>query len=143
MTKEEKKQVLDRALELAFKEIENTKGPDMGTPEFKALIENISNMEWLYDRYCPISFPGIDTVEAVREAAPAEEPAPVPATNPKTEPSISKDELRNKLATYSNEHEKLDIAQIMSGMGYSKLSEVPPDRYTELLQLVEAAIGVN
>ena len=56
------------------------------------------------------------------------------------EPHMSIEDLRAKLSAYSNKYNELDVAAIMGEMGYHKLSSVPPSRYSELLERVEASI---
>lgn len=57
------------------------------------------------------------------------------------EPGLTKEIVRERLATLSNQHANLDVAAIMAEMGFSKLSDIPAARYLELLQLVEKAVG--
>ena len=54
--------------------------------------------------------------------------------------TLTKEEVRDKLSTYSNKYDHLDVAAIMSEMGYSKLSDIPATKYSELLEKVEAAV---
>lgn len=131
MTRDERRQIMSRAVDLAYLEIENATGAQMGSPEFRSLIKNIMDMEWL-------ARPDAEQFETA-EAIPAVEPE-APATA-EPENGISKSELRDKLATYSNNHDELDVAAIMQEMGYSRLSDVPAAKYADLLAKVEAAVA--
>ena len=78
--------------------------------------------------------------DVVSDEAPTPAPAPDPA--PDFEPEgecMKKEEVRSRLATLQDKHPKLDIAGIMSAMGYQKLSAIPASRYQELLDKAEQA----
>ena len=78
--------------------------------------------------------------DVVSDEAPTPAPAPDPA--PDSEPEgeyMKKEEVRSRLATLQDKHPKLDIAGIMSAMGYQKLSAIPASRYQELLDKAEQA----
>lgn len=149
MTKEQKAAILEDAIDRAYIEVDRIKGVDMDTQEFRTLLKNLTDMEWLLEKatgscyVTPESDVPTDTPKAPEPApepieteAPAPVPAPVPEQN-----CMSKEDLRDRLSTYSNKYDSLDIAQIMAGMGYSKLSEIPCGRYDELLRKVKAEIG--
>ena len=138
MTREERRQIVTDALDRACEALRNTDGSDMGMPETRTLLQNICDMGWLVGA----NFTVPENAAPIPEApTPVPTPAPTPAPAP-VEPvgGISKEELREKLTTYSNAHDDLDVAAIMNGMGFSKLSEVPADRYAELLEKVETAV---
>ena len=104
----------------------------MSLKETETLLENIGTMEWMVERFqLKDEFEACPVVERPETPAPA--PAPAKAT-------ISKEEVRDKLSTYSNKYDSLDVAAIMSEMGYGKLSDIPADRYGELIERVEAHI---
>lgn len=64
------------------------------------------------------------------------------AVEPETPPTVTltKDEVKAKLLALSGKCDALDIAAVMEGMGYSKLSDIPAARYAELLENADAAV---
>lgn len=135
MTREEQINILIEARDRALKQIDLTEGHEMGTEEFQRLIYCAEQLRWMTQ---PDHMP-------VPEIVP-EEVQPEPVTPEivsevvQTEPTMSKEEVRDKLSTYSNKYDSLDVAAIMSDMGYGKLSDIPATKYGELLERVEAAV---
>lgn len=81
--------------------------------------------------------------DSVEQEAPPFEPDPDPAPAPEPEPDANlptKQEVRTRLATLSAKYEKLDVAKIMEGMGFTRLSDIPAERYPELLRLADEAV---
>lgn len=74
--------------------------------------------------------------EAVEESPTAEEKAPGPAPAA----TLTKDEVKAKLLVLSSKCDALDVSNVMNGMGYGKLSEIPAARYYELLTKAEEAV---
>lgn len=75
--------------------------------------------------------------ESVEQEAPPFEPDPTP------EPDAdlpTKQEVRTRLATLSAKYEQLNVAKIMAGMGFTRLSDIPAERYPELLRQVDEAV---
>lgn len=56
---------------------------------------------------------------------------------PETE--LTKEAVKAKLLELSNQCDALNLAAVMDGMGYAKLSDVPAAKYGELLQRAETA----
>ena len=139
MTRDEKKQILEGALERAYEILRDVPGEELGWPEVRVLLKNLDLMEGMV-KYTLADFPESTPEPAQPEPKETGVAAPVEPAAVTTSSGISKDELREKLTTYSNAHEELDVAAIMNSMGYAKLSEVPAERYTELLEKVECAI---
>ena len=138
MTREEQIRILTEAQERAFKQIDRTGGCEMGTEEFQRLIYCAEQMRWMAQQ----PYENVPVPEIVPEPV---QPDPVkPETVPEeVQPEqnlMSKEDVRDKLSTYSNKYDHLDVAAIMSEMGYSKLSEIPATRYSELLEKVETAV---
>lgn len=73
--------------------------------------------------------------ESVEPEAPPFDPAPEPDADLPT-----KQEVRTRLATLSAKYEQLNVAKIMGGMGFSRLSDIPAERYPELLRQVDEAV---
>lgn len=135
MTREEQMNILIEARDRALKQIDLTEGHEMGTEEFQRLIYCAEQLRWMTQ---PEHMP-------VPEIVP-DEVQPEPVTPEivsgvvQPVPTMSKEEVRDKLSTYSNKYDSLDVAAIMSDMGYGKLSDIPATKYGELLERVEAAV---
>lgn len=78
-------------------------------------------------------------VPAPQEAA-TWEPGGGEAVEPEAAATMTKDEVKAKLLALSGKCDALDIAAVMEGMGYCKLSDIPADRYEELLANAETAV---
>lgn len=85
--------------------------------------------------------------EAVEEEpapadAPAQEEAGAEAESPATneEPQLTLNDMRDKLTPISIKYGNDLVAEAMNEMGYAKLSQIPAERYTELLDKVEEAV---
>ena len=147
MTNEEKQKILEAAIERAYEELKTVPSVDMSLKETGTLLDNIGTMEWMVERLPLKDELEVDyVVERPETPAPTVArvdepvtPAPAPASAP-AKATISKEEVRDKLSTYSNKYDSLDVAAIMSEMGYGKLSDIPADRYGELIERVEAHI---
>ena len=82
-----------------------------------------------------------DAPELVPDPEPIPEPEPEPAPKSESElegETLTKEEVRAELAALAT-NPKVNVAAIMAGMGYSKLSDVPASRYRELLDKANAA----
>lgn len=151
MTKEEKLKILGDAEDRCY---EALKTVDPGE-HMERILENLSSLQWRADF---VRNPPDDDFTAVPapepdadkdEVAPAKEPVKLdPIEEPQTteapgeeEPKPpTKEQVRAKLATYQVQA-NLDVAALLQGMGYSKLSEVPASRYWELLELAQKTVG--
>lgn len=82
------------------------------------------------------------TPEAEPEEPPAEEVTPEPAPEePETEmPKYSKVQVRQILGTAQTDHPALDLPAVLRSMGAKMLSDVPEEKYPELLDRLNAAI---
>lgn len=79
--------------------------------------------------------------EAVEQETQASEPTPAPTAELGPDPDIpTKQEVRSRLAALSAKYEKLNVAEIMSEMGFTRLSDIPAPRYPELLRRVEETV---
>lgn len=79
--------------------------------------------------------------ETVEQETQASEPTPAPTAEPVAEPDLpTKQEVRSRLAALSAKYEKLNVAEIMSEMGFTRLSDIPATRYPELLRRVEETV---
>lgn len=146
MDRETKAAILSDAIERAYVELDTVKGAEMDTPEFRTLLKNLTDMEWLLEKatgscYVPPETP-IQPAEPTVEPAP-ETPKPEPETTTSTtENAMSKEELREQVAALANKYPALDAFALMQEMGYSKLSDIPAERRAEYLEKVKAAVEV-
>lgn len=81
-------------------------------------------------------FPEPKAVESAAEA-PEELPGQMTTDDPAVEKPISKEDLRVEL--YALGQKGVQVLAIMQDMGYAKLSEVPAERYGELLKIAREA----
>ena len=79
--------------------------------------------------------------ETVEQETRASEPSPAPTAEPGADSDLpTKQEVRSRLAALSAKYEKLNVAEIMSEMGFTRLSDIPAPRYPELLRRVEESV---
>ena len=79
--------------------------------------------------------------ETVEQETQASEPSPAPTAESEPDPDLpTKQEVRSRLAALSAKYEKLNVAEIMSEMGFTRLSDIPAPRYPELLRRVEESV---
>ena len=144
MTNEEKQKILEDVVDKAYRVLKEVGVDEFRTDEVRNLLGTINELDFMIRVR--------DDMNRVAEAlaenpGPAPEipetPAPEPVTPAPAAPAkatVTKEEVRDKLSTYSNKYDFLDVAAIMSEMGYGKLSDIPADRYGELIERVEAHI---
>lgn len=89
---------------------------------------------------------GTGTPAKAPAAAPAEEPTPEPAQPEPTaqnqtsaEPTYTKAQVRKLLGEAQTQHPTLDLPSIIRSFGAQVLSDVPAERYAELLEKVNAS----
>lgn len=75
-----------------------------------------------------------------RDEGPAAEQIPEAPEEEEPKPSLTKDEVKAKLLELSGKYDALDVAALMEGMGYTRLSDMPADKYQELLDKADAAV---
>lgn len=79
--------------------------------------------------------------ETVEQETQDSEPTPAPTAELGPDPDLpTKQEVRSRLAALSAKYEKLNVAEIMSEMGFTRLSDIPAPRYPELLRRVEESV---
>ena len=142
MTRERKTEILNDLLEQGYNAIPCIGEEDMASDRIAALLHNLSAAEQLRQ---VVSWDGGDTdlgSDAQKCEPEAESPtaATEEQTQEDTETAITKEELKKKLLTLGNQYDALDVASIMNGMGYDRLSDIPANRYAELLSKVESAV---
>lgn len=153
MTKEEKLEILQAAEVRAYGAVASTEGPDMGSEGFLTLLHAIEQLAWAQERLRSPNVPATFDVPQTGYLADEkgvgqtdspeteEKPAaqtPNEPTEPEPEPP-TKDQVRAQLARYQA-NANLDVPALMKSMGYSKLSEIPANRYWELLELAQKTV---
>lgn len=76
---------------------------------------------------------GVDSV-AVTTKEPVREVDNKPSATPTEEPSVSMEDVRAKLATLVKDGKQAAVKELLASFGASKLSDVPAERYGELMQ---------
>ena len=141
MTIDEKKSILEGAIDRAYAAISEVHDDDLWTDRFYRLISNTRNMEWWLFDMCGGDMPVCNEGDHEATSAPDKQPAPEKHDTPAPEePSLTKEAVKARLLELSGKYDALDVASLMEGMGYIKLSDVPADRYQELLNKAEAAV---
>ena len=143
MTRERKTEILNDLLEQGYNAIPCIGEEDMASDRIAALLHNLSAAEQLR-RVVSWDDGDADTGSDTRQHEPHTEvptaaAQEVPAVED-AETAITKEELKKKLLTLGNQYDALDVAAIMNGMGYDRLSDIPANRYAELLSKVESAV---
>ena len=147
MLNAQKLRTLNYVLELGYEALQDMDREDMSSKELATLLENIGTMEWMADRFREEDTETVAPRPETNVPAVTPEQVHVTPTPVETVPEqvqdenlMSKEDVRDRLSVYSNKYDSLDVAAIMSDMGYSKLSEIPNTRYGELLKRVEESI---
>ena len=71
--------------------------------------------------------------EAEPELQPEPQPEPKPKAEPEPKPTASIEAVRLKLAELVQAGKQAEVKQLLESFGAAKLSDVPPERYGELL----------
>lgn len=147
MTKAEQRANLSALIERLHTRLQELPDEKLDTEETNRLLRNIGQASGLiygldYEEKedAPEELPNAPApAEEEKEPAQAQEPAPGdPEEEP--DPGVTKAELKQKLIDLTNRYDALDVAQIMAGMGYERLSDIPASRYPELLAAVDKAV---
>lgn len=143
MNREEKLKILEAAEARAYTAIQIMDGPDMASEGFVHLLHAVDQLRWMKDVLenpdrapCPeLDFTVTPKEKEPVKLDPLEQPAPVAEDKPEPEPetpTLTKQQMVTKLTAFQNSG--VDIRVEMEAMGCSKLSDVPADRYWELLE---------
>lgn len=132
MTNEEKR--------LRIEALESELLSDVTTENFAEKTEALLACDRLYFSYASRYISDDRTNELTPELtlAPATEPKPEPAPEPEPEPepddAPTKDYVKNVLIAAATAG-KANVEQCLTAIGYKKLSDVPREKYRELLKL--------
>ena len=143
MNREEKLKILEAAEARAYTAIQIMDGPDMASEGFIHLLHAVDQLRWMKeilenpDRApCPeLDFTVTPKEKEPVKLDPLEQPTPVAEDKPEPEPetpTITKQQMVTKLTAFQSNGVAIDL--VMKEMGYDKLSQVPADRYWELLE---------
>ena len=143
MTKEEKLAILAEAEARCYEALKTAEvGKDMAS-----IVGALEDVEWRIkgltgerDEYLakintPVEQPDAPAVKEPVKLDPMEEPKPV-------ESGRTFAEVKREMIRYQTNH-NVDIAALMQSMGYSKLSEIPAEKYDELIGLADAKAKEN
>lgn len=133
MTKEEKLEILEDKDVEVYEAIRDT-----GTDEFEKLhsllcLEN--EIRWHIEVLGGHTPPAPVESKPLITLDPVEEPKPIETLK---EPTLTKGQMVSKLSAFQTNGVAIDA--VMESMGYTKLSQVPADRYWELLELCQKAL---
>ena len=168
MTKEEKLQILESAMDLAYQKLAAMKAEDMGGEAVARLLDHMSNLGYLHERvlypYKPLHTeddsaptfeepeqsyptPGSDEKDGDTEtAAPVLDPVPEePPQHPVTseaEPTMTQPEARKILSDLSTRYNIAGkLPELFAKFGANKLSAVDPGNYAALVQAAKELVG--
>lgn len=144
MTREEKKQILEDALTLAYTEVKHAGGGDMDSEAFQTLLRNIETMNWMVEcQLAPRELVQPET-ENVGVAEPQNQevpdaPAPEPPA-PET-PAIKMEEVRAALAKARGKG--VNVAEIIRGFGVDTFPQIDKTQYPAVLKKLEEALNAT
>lgn len=147
MTREEKARILDSAIERAYTEVDTANGADMATAEFRTLLKNLTDMEWLLEKatgscYVPPETPMQQAEPAVGDT---EKPESVEPVNPESkeaepdEPQYKMEEVRAALAKARSKG--INVSEIIASFGVSSFPQITKAQYPAVMNRLAAAGG--
>lgn len=144
MTREEKKQILEGALERAYEIVRDVPGEELGWPEVRVLLKNISLMEGmvkyaLADNDIGVKMPEI---EGTGVAEPQKQEAPdapeVPDEPAPEAPAVKMEDVRAALAKARGKG--VNVSEIIRGFGVETFPQIEKSQYPEVLKKLEEAL---
>lgn len=142
MTKEEKRQIMLDALDRAYVEVKNTSGAEMDSEQFRILIKNIGDMEWLArassreDEVAP-GLPINSNDSAPVETGVAEPQKP--EASPEEEPTVKMEDVRAALAKARTNG--VNVAEIIRSFGVETFPQIEKNQYPAVLKKLEEALN--
>jgi hypothetical protein len=149
VTKAEQRANLSALIERLHTRLQELPDEKLDTEETNRLLRNIGQASGLIygldyeekEEDAPEELPNAPApAKEEKEPAQAQEPASGDTEEEEPDPGVTKAELKQKLIDLTNRYDALDVAQIMAGMGYERLSDIPASRYPELLAAVDKAV---
>lgn len=142
MTKDEKREILDQVLAYAYREISNSRGDLLYTTDFRTLIKNVQDMEWmrqsqLADDSEPV-MPVADEPEPPREPEP-EKPEPAAAPTP-AEPDTPQYKMEDVRAALAKARGKgVNVSEIIRSFGADNFQQITKEQYPAIMNQLEKA----
>ena len=150
MTKQQKLEILENAVERAYDQISATPGENMASEDFMRLMEATDRLTYMAIRVeesSPVRTEKtpepVETHEAPSPAPVCKEPSEQETTSAEEEPepSLTKAEMVTRLSELGDACPGDNVIPgVMKDMGYEKLSQVPASQYAKLLEKAEAAV---
>lgn len=139
MTREEKKQILEDALTLAYTEVKHAGGGDMDSEAFQTLLRNIETMNWMVEcQLAPRELAEPET-ENVGVAEPQNQEAPEVPDEPAPEaPAVKMEDVRAALAKARGKG--VNVSEIIRGFGVETFPQIEKSQYPEVLKKLEEAL---
>lgn len=149
MTHEEKTRILEAALDRAYTVISKTPGDQMGSPEFRTLIKNVADMDWLIGRRA-LETSDSEPREPEPETPCGPGPEPEPENPPETvdndetedpeEPKFKMEEVRAALA--KARAQGVNVAEIIRSFGADNFQQIDKGKYpTIMAKLAEKGVA--
>lgn len=141
MTREEKKQILEDALERAYEIVRDVPGEELGWPEVRVLLKNIDLMEGmvkfvLADNDIGVKMPeteGTGVAEPQKQEAPEVPDEPAPEA-----PAVKMEDVRAALAKARGKG--VNVSEIIRGFGVETFPQIEKSQYPEVLKKLEEAL---
>lgn len=137
MTREEQINILTKAQERAFKQIDLTEGSEMGTEEFSRLLDVAGQMGWM-SQPDPMPVPEEVQPEPVtpeivsEQVQPESEPEPDrPETGDDEEPAFKMEEVRAALAKARGRG--VNVSEIIRSFGADNFQQIPKNQYGAIM----------
>ncbi|KMM56653.1 hypothetical protein ACH95_17150 [Bacillus glycinifermentans] len=121
----------------------NIKAPGLAAA-IQALANALDKVEVVWDSKAVAQeteeTPQVETppTEDVKEEPSTQEVEETPNQEEEETPAISKEVVRDKLAALAQEGKQAEVKKLFAKFGAKKLSEVPAEKYAELLKHAEA-----
>ena len=163
MTQEEKLQILESAMGLAYQRLSSMKAEDMGGETMSRLLDHLSNIGYLHERvmypYKPLLAEDAPESDCPCHSCPkpddptkgdTETAAPTPAAEPEPEPTPESEEsdaatmtfteVRTILGDLSGRFPLLNLEALLLRFGANKLSAIDPSNYAALVQTAKELV---
>ena len=140
MTREEKIKILDYAIERAYREVDAATGAEMDTVEFHTLLDSLSEMEWMLERFQTGNEHETIVVERPADPAPVAvdpvTPEP-PAPTQTADPAYKMEDVRAALAKARGKG--VNVSEIIRSFGAENFQQITPDQYPAVMAKLEGA----
>ena len=144
MTKEEKRQIMLDALDRAYDEVKNASGAEMDSEQFRILIKNIGDMEWLAREGSRegeiVPVPHISSNESAPVETGVAEPQK-PEAPPEEESTVKMEDVRAALAKARTKG--VNVAEIIRSFGVETFPQIEKNQYPAVLKKLEEALNAT